>query len=99
MGLCDQIPSRLTPGTNRSICEGFLSGEVGTLAIEHNPDEASEWPMLDFTEPIRSGVSRFLQKNSPMASISSGSPTLVPGRNCVVYLVLFLVSSTCSVSF
>lgn len=46
-----------------------------TLAMEHNPEAGSEWPMLDFTEPSSNGVVRSLQKKSAMALTSCGSPT------------------------
>lgn len=48
--------------------------------IEHTPDAGSEWPILDFTEPINRGFALSFVKTSSMAEHSSGSPTNVPKR-------------------
>ena len=51
-----------------------------TLARAARPDDASQWPMLDLTEPIRRGSSgvRSLQNMLAIPLTSSGSPTFVP---------------------
>lgn len=48
-----------------------------TLATEHKPEAGSEWPMLDFTEPINNGLVRPGQNTFSRAFTSSGSPTYV----------------------
>jgi hypothetical protein len=48
-----------------------------TFVMEHSPDAGSECPMLDLTDPIKSGVCLPLQKTSSNAASSSGSPTYI----------------------
>jgi len=48
-----------------------------TLVMAHIPDAGSEWPMLDLTDPIRSGVFLPLQNTWSKAFSSSGSPTWI----------------------
>ena len=46
-----------------------------TLASEQRPEAGSECPMLDFTDPNRSGSVRSEQKTSAIEFTSCGSPT------------------------
>jgi len=50
---------------------------VRTFTTEHSPDAGSECPMLDLTDPIKSGVRLPLQKTCSNAASSSGSPTCI----------------------
>jgi len=50
---------------------------VTTFVMEHSPDVASACPMLDLTDPIKSGVCLPLQKTWSNAANSTGSPTCI----------------------
>lgn len=58
---------------------------ASTFKMEHNPELISVCPTFVFTEPINSGVLRFLQKNSDITVHSTLSPTLVPKIVCIIF--------------